>query len=71
MTGVYLVHFWEKLKIVKNVVTGPIVEKLNISTIYESIILIFFSVNLPLVFIYKFYLKEIKIYSPGEPREHI
>ena len=39
-----------------------------ISAIYKSILLIF-SLNLPLVFIYKFYQKEIKILLPGEPRE--
>ena len=37
-----------------------IVKKLNISAIYKSIILIF-SENLPLVFIIKFYMKEIQI----------
>ena len=47
---------------------SSIVEKLNISAIYESVILIF-SVNLLLVFIYKFYHEEIQILQPGEPRE--
>ena len=41
-------------------------EKLNTSTIYKSIILIF-SVNLPLVFFYKIYEKEIQ--TRREPRE--
>ena len=44
------------------------VEKLNISATYKSIIQ-FFSGNLPLVFIYKFYKKEIQIQPPREPRE--
>ena len=45
-----------------------IAEKFNIPAIYKSIILIFL-VNLPLVFIYKFYNKDIQIQPPGEPRE--
>ena len=45
-----------------------IVEKLNISAIYKSIILIF-SVNLPVIFIYKFCRKENLIQPPGEPLE--
>ena len=40
----------------------------NTSAIYKSIILNF-SVYLPLVFIYKFYEKEIQIQQPGTPRE--
>ena len=47
----------------------PKFEKLNISATYKSIIIIF-SVNLPLVFIYKFRKKEIQLQPPGEPREH-
>ena len=42
---------------------------LNISAIYESIIIIF-PVNLPLVFINKFRKKVIQLQPPGEPREH-
>ena len=43
--------------------------KSHISAIYKLIILIFL-VNLPLVFIYKFYMKEIQIQQlPGEPWE--
>ena len=45
------------------------VEKLNISTIYKSIIIIF-SVNLPLVIIYKFWKKEIQLQPPWEPQEY-
>ena len=44
-------------------------KKLNISAIYKAIILIFFSVNLPIIFIYKFFLKKILIQPPGEPRK--
>ena len=44
------------------------VGKLNISVIYKSII-IFFLVNLPLVFIYKFCKKEIQLQPPEEPQE--
>ena len=40
-----------------------------ISDIYKSIIIIF-SVNLPLVFIYKFCKKEIQLQPRGEPREN-
>ena len=43
------------------------VENLHTSANYKSIILIF-EVNLPLVFIYKFYQEEIQIQPPGEPR---
>ena len=32
--------------------------------------ILIFSVNLPLVYIYKFRKKETKIQPPGEPREH-
>ena len=45
---------------------SSIVEKLNIFAINKSIILIH-SVNHSLVFIYKFYQKEIQILQPGEP----
>ena len=45
------------------------VEKLNISSLYFSIIIIF-SMNLHLVFIYKFRKKDIQLQPPGEPREH-
>ena len=45
----------------------PKLQKLNISAIYKTVILIF-SVNLPMVFNYKFY--KIVIQPPGEPREH-
>ena len=44
------------------------VEKLHISVIYESIILIFL-VNLPLIFIYKLFKKVVQIKPPGEPQE--
>ena len=42
----------------------PKVEKLNISANYKAIILIY-SVNLPMIFIYKFCKKEIQIKPPG------
>ena len=42
-------------------------KKLNISLIYKAIII--FSVNLPMVNIYKFCKKDILIQPPGEPRE--
>ena len=45
-----------------------IVEMVNISAIYKLIILTF-SVNLPVIFIYKFWRKESLIQPPGEPRE--
>ena len=44
------------------------VEKLNISAIHNSIILILFT-NIPLVFIYKFYKTENQIQPPGNPWE--
>ena len=47
---------------------SSIFEKLNIFANYKPIILIFV-MNLPLVFIYKFYKKETQIKPPGESRE--
>ena len=47
---------------------SSIVEKLNISLIYEAIIVIF-SVSLPMVNLNKFCKREILIQLPGEPRE--
>ena len=46
----------------------PKFKKLNISLIYEAIIVIF-SVSLPMVNLNKFCKREILIQPPGEPRE--
>ena len=45
------------------------IERLNISAIYKSIIIIC-AVNISLLFIYKFRKKEIQLQPPREPREH-
>ena len=45
------------------------VEKLNASSTVYKLIIIFFSVNLSLVFIFNFYNKETQIQPSGEPRE--